>query len=273
MSVSKTVGRGSSPWRGAIVMSHYFYRMMLPHLFLTVVALSVLVVDFHWFYIAYALLGFYVLGIFGNTIGFHRYLTHQSFKVNKFWHNVFIVLGSMTGQGSPLSWTALHLHHHRNSDTEKDVHSPIHGFWNSVILWQIRGKFDTKGFIAPRSLYKDKLVRFIHDNYLKCYWGIGLLLFILDPYIFLFFFCLGGYTLMFVVDNISNYAFHTNKFGYTNYETRDNSRNVPLISYITLGAGWHNNHHKFPARYRFGEQNEIDIGARIIELIRSDVSN
>ena len=77
---------------------------------------------------------------------------------------------------------------------------------------------------------------------------------------FLFFFCAGGFFLVSVADNLSNYFFHTSKFGYRTYDTKDNSRNVPLISYIALGAGWHNNHHNSPANYRFGElPNEIDI--------------
>jgi fatty-acid desaturase len=87
---------------------------------------------------------------------------------------------------------------------------------------------------------------------------------------FLFFFCIGGYFLMTVADNLSNYFFHNSKYGYVSYKTKDNSRNVPIISYISLGGGWHNNHHHDPKSYRFGKlDHEIDIGARIIELIKT----
>lgn len=242
---------------------------MLPQFVLSLVALSSLFLEFSWIYVLYTLLGFYVLGVFGNTIGFHRYFTHSSFEVSKFWHYLFLLLGSMTGQGSVIFWTALHLHHHRNSDTQSDVHSPIHGFWKSSWGWQIKGNLDTTGFIAPRKLYKDKVIRMAHDHYYKLYWVIGLTLALVDFHFFLFFFCLGGFTLVSVADNVSNYCFHTDKFGYRTYETKDNSRNVPLISYIALGAGWHNNHHHSPASYKFGEKpNEIDIGAIIIDLIK-----
>jgi fatty-acid desaturase len=250
-------------------MSLHFYKIIFPQLILVAIATYILVTDFSWMYIVYAILGFYLLGVFGNTIGFHRYFTHQSFEVSKFWHYLFLVLGSMTGQGSVIFWTALHLHHHRNSDTLSDVHSPIHGFWRSSWGWQIKGDFSTQGFIAPRKLYKDKWIRLTHDHYYKIYWSIGVLLALINFYFFLFFFCVGGYFLVSIADNFSNYCFHNNSFGYRTHDTKDNSRNVPIISYIALGAGWHNNHHNNPANYRFGEtKSEIDIGAWIIEKIK-----
>ena len=164
---------------------------MLPQLLFAIVAIGVLIVDFHWLYILYSILGFYILSVFGNSIGFHRYLTHQSFNVSKFWHYTFVTLGSLTGQGSPIFYAALHLHHHRNSDKENDLHSPIHGFWQSVLLWYAKsGIENVSGLIAPRWLYRDKYIRFIHDHYYKFYWGIGLLIFLINPYFFLFFFWL-----------------------------------------------------------------------------------
>jgi len=220
--------------------------------------------------IFYALLGLYIPGIIGNTIGFHRYLTHQSFEVNRFWHYAFVFLGSLTGQGSAIFWTALHLYHHRNSDNDLDVHSPNRGFLNSFILWQIKENFQgMKGLIAPKKLYKDPVIKFLHYNYYKIYWGFGIFFLLLDPFFFLYFFCLGAFFLMSLVDNVSNFFLHYEKVGYSSYETNDNSRNVPLIAYLTLGGGWHNNHHHNPKKYRFGvSKYEFDIGAFIIDLIK-----
>ena len=118
-------------------------------------------------------------------------------------------------------------------------------------------------------MYRDRVIKILHDHYYKCYWAAALLFFIVDPYFFLFFLCFGGYFIVSVGDNISNYLFHSPQFGYRTYNTKDNSRNVPIISWITLGAGWHNNHHHNPGYYKFGEKpNEIDIGAKIVEIIR-----
>ena len=251
-------------------MNSHFYKIILPQWLLSLIAIAWLCIDFQWIFIGYALLGLYLPGIIGNTIGFHRYLTHQSFETNKFWHYMFLFLGSLTGQGSAIFWTALHLHHHRNSDNEIDVHSPQRGFWTSFIFWQIKGNFEgMKGLIAPKKLYRDPVVKFLHYQYYKVYWAVGLVLLLIDPYFFLYFFCLGAFFLMSLVDNLSNFFLHHRKVGYTNYETKDNSRNVPLIAYLTLGGGWHNNHHNDPKNYKFGvTKYEFDVGARLIELIK-----
>jgi sn-1 stearoyl-lipid 9-desaturase len=253
-----------------IYMNSHFYKIILPLWIFSLVAIYFLITNFQWTHIWYTLLGLYVPGIVGNTIGFHRYLTHQSFEVNKFWHYTFILLGSLTGQGSAIFWTALHLHHHRNSDNNLDVHSPNRGFLHSFILWQIRGKFEgMKGLIAPKKLYKDPVIKFLHYQYYKVYWGTGLMLLMIDPFFFLYFFCLGAFFLMSLVDNFSNFFLHYDKVGYTNYDTKDNSRNVPLIAYLTLGGGWHNNHHNDPKNYKFGiTKYEIDLASKFIEIIK-----
>jgi stearoyl-CoA desaturase (delta-9 desaturase) len=251
-------------------MNLHFYKIILPQWILSAVSVVFLFIDFKWIHVLYALLGLYIPGIIGNTIGFHRYLTHQSFETNKFWHYTFIILGSLTGQGSAIFWTALHLHHHRNSDNQLDIHSPNRGFWSSFVLWQLKGRFEgMKGLIAPKKLYRDPFVKFLHYNYYKTYWLVGLIFLLIDPFFFLYFFCLGAFFLMSLVDNCSNFFLHWNKVGYSNFNTKDNSRNVPLIAYLTLGGGWHNNHHHDPKNYKFGIlKYEFDPAARLIELIK-----
>jgi stearoyl-CoA desaturase (delta-9 desaturase) len=248
----------------------HFYKIILPQYFFCMVAFYMLFIDFGMSKILLMVLGLYLPGIIGNTLGFHRYLTHQSFKTSKFWHYILIALGSMTGQGSPIFWTALHLHHHRNSDNEKDVHSPKKGFWQSFVLWQVVTDFTkTEGLIAPRALYRDKIIRSLHNHYTKIYWTFGLILLLIDINLFLYFFCVGAFFLTSLVDNFSNYFLHNPNFGYTNFDTKDNSRNNKLISFITLGGGWHNNHHHDPRNYKFGlKENEPDVGAKLIEYIK-----
>jgi len=251
-------------------MSGHFYKIILPQYIFSTIAAIYLFIDFDWVKVVYILLGVYLPGIIGNTIGFHRYLTHQSFETNKFWHYTFVILGSLTGQGSAIFWTALHLHHHRNSDSYNDVHSPTKGFWQSFILWQITHDFkNMKGLIAPKKLYKDPIIKFLHYNYYKVYWALGLSFLIIDLDLFLYFFSLGAFLIMSWLDNFSNYFLHNDKVGYTNFKTNDFSRNVPFISYITLGAGWHNNHHNDPKNFKFGVlSNELDLGAKFINLIK-----
>jgi len=253
-------------------MNSHILKITIPNTLLSLYAIFLLFTEFSWWYLLYTALGFYVIAIIGSTIGFHRYLTHQSFSTNKFWHYILIILGSAAGQGSAIFWTALHLHHHRHSDTVTDIHSPIKGFWESVILWQFRSLEKTPGLFAPRKLYKDSFVRFVHHHYYKLYWLLGLALALINFHFYLFFYVLGGYFLLAWGDNISNYIFHNPKYGYKNFDTKDNSRNVHLIAYIFCGSGWHNNHHADPGNYKFGvKKSEIDLGAKFIELISTDV--
>ena len=43
-------------------------------------------------------------------------------------------------------------------------------------------------------------------------------------------------------------------FGYRTYDTKDGSMNNWIIAILTLGEGWHNNHHAFPNSERQGHK-------------------
>lgn len=248
--------------------SEHFRKIILPNWLLALVAIYFLIFHFSWLFVLYTALGFYILGIFGASIGFHRYLTHQSFKTSKFFDWLMIICGSLTGQGSPIFWVALHKFHHKHSDEEVDIHSPRRGFWNAFILWQIR-PIQPISSMANRSMYVHPLIKFIHRNYYKLYWGTVALIYLINPFFGLFFMSFGGFFVLGMFENLGNVVFHDNRFGYRNYDLPDNSRNVAWNAYITLGGGWHNNHHRWPGRYRFGEKWwEFDVSARIIELIK-----
>ena len=89
-------------------LSDHFKRIVLPGYILSMLAIYILITNFTWIYVLYTVLGFYVIGIFGSSIGFHRYLAHQSFKTSRFWEVLMILCGSLSGQGSSLFWVGLH---------------------------------------------------------------------------------------------------------------------------------------------------------------------
>lgn len=250
-------------------MSTHFYKIIIPNWILSLVAIALLITNFQWLFVLYAVLGYYLIGILGASIGFHRYISHSSFKTNLFWKYYFIIAGSLTGQGSPIFWAGLHIFHHKISDTDQDIHSPKKGLLNAFIGWQIKSSEGIPS-IAPRWLYTDKIVRFIHKNYYKFYWTIIAVSYLIDIYFGLFFMTLGGWFLITNTENLGNVVLHNKNLGYRNYELNDNSRNVHWYSWFTLGAGYHNNHHKWPGSYQFGlKNNEYDLGARFIDLIKA----
>ena len=94
----------------------------------------------------------YVIRMFGITAGFHRYFSHRSFKTSRVFQFFLAFLGQSSAQRGVLWWAATHRYHHKHSDTEKDVHSPVqHGFWHSHVLWV----FSKQGRTIDYSLIKD----------------------------------------------------------------------------------------------------------------------
>ena len=74
----------------------------------------------------------YVLTGLGVTVGFHRLLTHRSFRTSKPLEYAFAVLGSMAVQGPVIGWVADHRKHHAHTDVEGDPHSPHVGQGSGV---------------------------------------------------------------------------------------------------------------------------------------------
>src|SRR5437016_4942465 len=81
------------------------------------------------------LLVMYSLVALGVTVGYHRMLTHRSFKPHPAVKFVLLVLGSMAWEGAALQWAATHIKHHAQADREGDPHSPVEGFFHAHIGW------------------------------------------------------------------------------------------------------------------------------------------
>jgi len=62
---------------------------------------------------------------------------------------------------------------------------------------------------------------------------------------------------------------HLPSLGYSSYAHGDDSRNVWLVAMISLGEGWHNNHHAFPKSAQFGlHKGEFDFSWQVIRLLK-----
>ena len=188
----------------------------------------------------------YVIRMFGITAGFHRYFSHRSFKTSRVFQFFLAFLGQSSAQRGVLWWAATHRYHHKHSDTEQDVHSPVqHGFWYSHVLWV----FSKQVRIADYSLIKD------FQKYPELVWlekWERLPPFLLAVFVWL----IAGWSGLVVGFFVSTvFLFHgtftinslSHMFGKRPYVTGDSSRNNLFLAIITLGEGWHNNHHHFPS--------------------------
>jgi stearoyl-CoA desaturase (Delta-9 desaturase) len=184
----------------------------------------------------------YSVTVPGVTIGYHRMLTHRSFRPHPIVKTIFLILGSMSAQGPALEWAASHIKHHALADREGDPHSPLDGFFHAHMGWLFNGMADPN--VYCRHLLKDQIVVFI--SYTFWLWVV---LSLIIPYM------IGGWTgllwgglvRIFLLQHITfsvNSVCHT--FGKREFSTNDQSHNEWIVGLLAFGEGWHNNHHAFP---------------------------
>jgi stearoyl-CoA desaturase (delta-9 desaturase) len=201
----------------------------------------------------------------GVTAGFHRMLTHRSFRAHPVVRAVILILGSMAVEGTALTWAANHLKHHSLADKEGDPHSPVDGIFHAHLGWLFTTD-DADPQVYCRHLLKDPVVVFVDRTFF-----LWVALSLLIP------FAIGGWTgllwgglvRMFFVHHVTwsvNSVCHT--FGRREFETTDRSRNQWLVGLLALGEGWHNNHHAFPRSAVHGlDRWQFDLSARLITTL------
>jgi stearoyl-CoA desaturase (delta-9 desaturase) len=189
--------------------------------------------------------------MFFVTAGYHRYFSHRAFKTSRAFQFVIAFMAMSSSQKGVLWWAAHHRHHHRFSDQELDLHSPtLFGFFWSHIGWIISDKYnDTRmDYIADFAKFPE--LRWLNKYHMVPPVALSAALWLIGGWhLFIWGFCLSTVFLWhdtFTINSLSHL------FGSRRYETSDTSRNNWLLALLTLGEGWHNNHHHFMASARQG---------------------
>lgn len=188
--------------------------------------------------------GLYLVRMWGVTAGYHRYFSHRTYKTSRFFQFVLAVLGQSSGQRGVVWWAAIHRHHHLHSDTPEDIHSPRHmGFFHSHVGWIFRPKrFEADYDTVPDLTRFPELVWLDRMPYVPVAL-LGVAVFLVGGWQGLFVsFFLGTVVLYHCVFFINSLA---HVVGSKRYVTGDDSRNNWWLALITLGEGWHNNHHHY----------------------------
>jgi stearoyl-CoA desaturase (delta-9 desaturase) len=239
----------------------------MPFLLLHVAALAVFLVPFSPWLVALCL-GSYLIRIFGITVCYHRYFSHRSYRTNRFVQFCLAFLGGTAVQKGALWWAANHRWHHRFSDQEQDVHSPVQrGFWWSHVGWILSDEhLETRWDQIP-DLAKYPELRFLNNYHLVPVVLYGAA-----------FYLLGGmpaFVWGFVLSTVLVWhgTFTINSlchvWGKKRYTTTDESRNNLWLALLTFGEGWHNNHHTYQSACRQGFfWWEIDLGYYSLKLMR-----
>lgn len=243
---------------------------------------------FTWIGLIICLIGIHVFGQ-GITIGYHRLLTHRSFKTPRWVEHCFAVLGICCLEDTPVKWVAIHRIHHVHSDDQPDPHTPLVNFLWSHMGWLMVNNREIHSISAMEKFAKD-LLRDPFYMYLEkrplthVYIALGQL-----PLFFIVGYLIGiigygseqalqlGASMVIwgvIVRTIAVWHITwsvnslSHMFGYRNYETGEHSRNNWLVAILTVGEGWHNNHHEDPStaclQHRWWE---IDISYYEIKLL------
>ena len=250
-----------------------------PFLILHIGCLAVFLVGWSWIAVCTAV-GLYVVRMFAITGAYHRYFSHRTFKTSRPAQLIFAILGASSAQRGPLWWAANHRNHHRESDTPNDPHSPAHhGFFRSHAGWFMATRYYATQYHRIRDFARFPELVWINRFDKAVPAALGLFVYlcglgleytlpslgVTGMQLFVWGFVLST-TLLFHATASINSVAHV--FGRKRYDTSDESRNSFLLALITLGEGWHNNHHKHMSCARQGFYWwEIDITFYILKSL------
>jgi stearoyl-CoA desaturase (delta-9 desaturase) len=228
----------------------------------------VLLVPFHvgllwWLVVSYA------VRMFGITAGYHRYFSHRSYKLGRVAQCAMAVLAQTSGQKGVLWWPAHHWEHHRHADRPGDVHSPRHGFWWAHLGWILDPRSDAYDSRRVADFGRYPELRWLDRHHWVPTAAFGASVWLVGGTAAFAW----GYLVATVALYHATFAINSVAHGWGSrpFETADDSRNNVWLAILTLGEGWHSNHHYCRSSCRQGRQWwEIDptyIGLRPLEAI------
>lgn len=185
--------------------------------------------------------GMHQLRFFGMSVVLHRYFSHKAFRTSRGFQFVLALIGSLTLIRGPIRFAAAHRYHHRHSDQPEDIHSPRDGFAWAYVGWLMSSRFAEVSSTGARDLRRFVELRVLD----RLYWLPSVLL-------WLGLYAWGGLPALVwggFVSTLSTWhlafwitsVFH--RVGRQDFDTGDDSRNHGGLALLTLGEGWHNNHH------------------------------
>jgi len=217
------------------------WRKSVPFFLVHLAPLGLLWTSLHWRDVC-LIAGLYFGRMFFITAGFHRYFAHRAYKTSRLMQFLLAFGASTACQKGVLWWAAHHRAHHRYSDTELDIHSPKRGFWWSHVGWILGRKYQATDWDRIKDFAKYPELVWLNRYHLVPGIALGSACYALG----------GGRALwLFFVSTCLLYhgTFSINSlmhlWGRRRYSTTDTSRNSFLLAFITMGEGWHNNHHYY----------------------------
>jgi len=230
-------------------------------------SLLVFFFDFEVRYLALCAATFYIR-LWAITGAYHRYFSHRSYRTSRVMQFLLGLLGTTAVQKGPLWWASVHRNHHQHSDGSGDPHSPRVGFWHAHQGWIVGSDWDD-----TRSEQIRDLERYPELRWLDRWHIVGPLLLAALCYAIAGW---GGVVWGFLLSTTlcwhATYSINSlaHRIGRRRYNTDDDSRNSLFLALLTLGEGWHNNHHFHQSCARQGFfWWEIDITYYVLRAMQS----
>lgn len=187
----------------------------------------------------------------GLSLGYHKLFCHRTFNTWPIVEYILAFVGLFVMIGAPMSWSILHRHHHRTSDTDVDPHSPRrYPWWTLMFSLYPPHHMDIRIGI---DFFRKKWHIWLHDYYYLIIYSIWLAVIFTLGWSFFYKFVFLPSVLSYWIASTTNWWFH--RFGVQEHATGDDSKNSMLWVYVLLnGEGWHNNHHQDPTQAHFGQK-------------------
>jgi fatty-acid desaturase len=205
----------------------------------------------------------------GSSIGFHRYFSHKSFEVEPWKEWVFAIAGTLATTLTVFHYTVGHGQHHKESDTDLDVHSPgqLNVYENLFLIMPEQSAKALRRLEKDKWVFENKAALFSHNWFYFIIFGWILFLGLINPLLILTCYAIpAGHALWSTL--LSRWPMHVRSIGYRNFDLPDDSINSTFLNYLSLGEGLHNNHHRYPRSYTHnsaGKKGEWDCVGWVIK--------
>ena len=244
------------------------YRLgtVIPFVLLHIAVLGTFFVPCRWSWVE-LMLAMYAVRMFAITAGYHRYFSHRTYKMGRVSQFLMAFIAETSGQKGVLWWAAHHRVHHRKADSAGDIHSPgLRGFWWAHVGWVLSNEHDEYDPRLIQDFGKFPELRWLDKHYCVPPVLLGIVIFLLGgPGAFVWGFLVSTVLLFHGTFTINSLA---HLWGSRRFATPDDSRNNFVLAIITLGEGWHNNHHQFMYACRQGIRWwEIDLTYYALKLM------
>jgi len=229
----------------------YFNLLTIPFWGVHILAIvGIAITGLSWAGVGLAI-ALYVPRMFFVTGGYHRYFSHRSFKTSRWFQFVLALGATFTAEKGPLWWAAHHRIHHKLSDHPGDIHSVVQsGFWWSHMGWILSRDLEDTDLSRIKDFAKYPELRWLNTYWMIPAIAAGVITFLIRG----FFALVWGFAVAQILTWHGTFTINSlsHLWGSRRYATGDDSRNNPVLALVTLGEGWHNNHHHYQDSVRQG---------------------